>query len=91
MQAAQVAGFFMRGRIGRMPRFTLKDLLVSTSLIAASLSCFWLISAIKRNDSMALALLLWFSSGSFLGAGLLTPFQRAFIGGITGFAVAVLI
>jgi hypothetical protein len=82
----------MRGRTGGMPRFTVKDLLISTSLIAVSFSCFALLSAISHNDSTAvLALLLWFSSGAFLGAGLVTPFRHPLVGGLVGFVLAALI
>jgi hypothetical protein len=45
--AALVAGFFMRGRMAVMPLFTIKDILLATTIIAA-----WL-AMVKSGPTLA--------------------------------------
>jgi hypothetical protein len=80
-----------------MPRFTVKDLLIATTLVAigAGASAFaYHNEPILTRDGpgeMALFLLLWFGGGTLIGAGLFTPFKRPWTGFIVAFVLEVLL
>jgi hypothetical protein len=72
-----------------MPRFTLKTLFLSTTLIAVGI---WLgmlsFDALYVNRVYRvyrdMAMLLWVSSGVMIGAGLCVPLNRPKLGAIVG-------
>ena len=69
---AIVAGFFMRGRMAGMPRFSLKRLLLSTFLIAVGVA--YIGNAVVHGDEgpdwgVALPVSLWIGSGACVAAG----------------------
>jgi hypothetical protein len=68
------------------PRFTLKDLLATTALIALGLA--WIVFALptlrRSLDNLELPVWAFIVGGAFLGAAILTPFRRAHIGAIWG-------
>ena len=68
-----------------MPRFTVKDMLVSTALVAVGLVVYlphWHYAVIRDLrgappiGSPMICLLLWIASGACIGAGLLYPFKH---------------
>lgn len=81
-------------RLEVMPRFTLKEMLLATTLIAIGAG---LIAILFRygagivegggSGGFAVALVLWLGGGALIGAGLFTPFKRPW----TGVCVAVAI
>jgi hypothetical protein len=72
-----------------MPRFTLKQLLASTTLISAGFTV--LISAQAYRDWNALRMGLWFVSGPAIGCGALTPLGRPWLGLAIGTAIQLLV
>jgi integral membrane sensor domain MASE1 len=70
-----------------MPRFGMKDLFVSTTLIAAGLGYMVAADGINLPDSITVP--LWFVSGAAIGAGICHPFRLAWVGAIIG-ALAIL-
>ena len=75
-----------------MPRFTIKDLLIATTLIAVGATMIWMIFnlTIARHDPVSrfyTLYTLWAGGGAFTGAGILTPFKRPWLGAGCGVAV----
>lgn len=76
-----------------MPRFTIKDLLIATTLIAVGTG---MIAVVLRGDAWLwprgnLAVLtvfaLWLSGGGCIGAGLLIPFKHPLVGASAGILI----
>jgi hypothetical protein len=78
-----------------MPRFTIKDLLLTTTLIAVGVGMFAFLfqrgDAINRVGAGAAALLLWFGGSAFLGAGVFAPFKRPWRGAIVAVVLQALV
>jgi hypothetical protein len=80
-----------------MPRFTVKDLLLATTL--AAIGAGLIASLFHGFDKLqefgvgggVVALLLWFGGGALIGADLFTPFKRITTGAIVGLATQVVI
>jgi hypothetical protein len=82
-------GFFM-------PRFSIKDLLLATTLIAIGAGLiYWAYShptMSRYSDAPNWPLFLgWMGGGAFIGAGVFTPFKKPWIGALVGLAVQILI
>jgi hypothetical protein len=71
-----------------MPRFTVKDLLIATTLIAVGAGMLAFVfqngEEIKRGYGAGVFAVLWFGGGAFVGAGIFTPFKRPWMGAIIG-------
>ena len=71
-----------------MPTFSLKDLLLATTLISIGLSVWYLLFAYRpgaRNHEeyeIFIARAIAFNGIALIGAGLLAPFKRTWIGAI---------
>jgi hypothetical protein len=70
-----------------MPRFSIKDLLIGTALLAAGITS---VCGIARLPSHPVVLLLWLGGSALVGAGLFAPFKRIWLGAAIGLAVAIL-
>jgi hypothetical protein len=72
-----------------MPRFTLKIMFASMALIATGIAILeyrgWL--PVGGRVSELFLLVLWLAAGAFIGAGILLPFKRPFIGVLLGIIV----
>ena len=76
-----------------MPRFTIKDLLLATTLIAIGAG---MLALVLRGNAWlwprgGLAVItvfsLWLGGGGCIGAGLLTPFKHPWIGAALGLLI----
>jgi hypothetical protein len=71
-----------------MPRFTVKDLLTTTTLTAVGAGGLAFVfqngEEIKRAYGAAVFAVFWFGGGACIGAGLFTPFKRPLTGAIIG-------
>ena len=69
-----------------MPRFTIKDLLLSAACVSVGSA---LLGIIFRNSPGAkeVGLPLWFIGGILIGVGIFVPFKRPGIGAIVGMFV----
>ena len=80
-----------------MPRFTVRDLLIATTLVAIGAGALGLMYRIWEALAEAgfvtvpILLLLWFGGGAFIGAGLFTPFKRPWTGVICGLVIQILL
>jgi hypothetical protein len=78
-----------------MPRFTIKDLLLTTTLIAIGAGMFACIGeyqrAIAESGNGGLLVALWFGGGACIGAGLMAPFKRLGTGALIAFGIQVVI
>ena len=74
-------------RPNRMPRFTIKDLLIATTLIANGVFQLTLLSRDGENASPFAIAFLWFSGGVLIGVGLFIPFNRPWTGLFTGLVI----
>jgi hypothetical protein len=77
-----------------MPRFDLKALLYSTALISLGLGVIATLAAHEKTMSSwhpVFGMLLVFSIGPTIGAGVLLPFRRAWMGFALGLLVQVLL
>jgi hypothetical protein len=77
-----------------MPRFTIRDLLVATTLIAVGAGMIAFLFR-GRDASNELGdwstLFFWYGGGAFIGAGIFTPFKRPWTGVITGLVIQTLL
>lgn len=77
-----------------MPRFTVKDLLIATTLISLGAG-LWVVMTNNphlfsiNRERYVLFLLIWFGGGAIIGAGLLTPFTRIWAGAFAGVAASL--
>jgi hypothetical protein len=69
-----------------MPRFSLKDLLIGTALLAAGITA---ICGIAHVPPDLWVIPMWFGGSTLTAAGLSTPFQRTWTGAAIGFAFAL--
>jgi hypothetical protein len=71
-----------------MPRFSLKDLLIGTALLAAGDTAICGIGRLPNDMSLGSGYqaitLLWFGGGTLIGAGLFIPFKRPWLGAALG-------
>ena len=76
-----------------MARFSLKELLLGTTYIAIGLFIIRLPWLIRFDELLELLLLifLFLSGGTFIGAGILLPFKRLWLGAGIGFACAAVV
>ena len=78
-----------------MPRFTVKDLLISTSFVACGLATVMLARSIHRLSipnkwtMVCIAVGIWAVGFAIAGAGLFYPFKKNKIGALIGFIVAI--
>jgi hypothetical protein len=78
-----------------MPRFTTKDLLISTALIG--LGVIMISTLFKHPPEPGPPImrgafpffLLWFGGGAMIGAGVLKPFKQGWLGASVGFIIQV--
>jgi hypothetical protein len=74
------------------PQFTIRDLMLSTALIAAGFGAYAAALRLEVvDDELALLpfLLLYLSSGPLIGAGVFLPFGRASLGAVLGSLVCL--
>src|SRR4051794_5817120 len=66
-----------------MPRYTIKDLLLATTLVAigAGTWAFLFRGVVVTSRMGADTMMLWIVGGAFIGAGLVTPLERLVGGG----------
>src|SRR5689334_2507291 len=76
-------------RPNRMPRFTIKDLLIATTLIANGVFQLTLSRDGENASPFAIAF-LWFSGGVLIGVGLFIPFNRPWTGLFKGLVIQAL-
>ena len=81
-----------------MPQFTLKEMLLATTLIAVGVGAMAFLyhsadapRGLGNSAQVGLAVLLWFGGGALVGAGLFTPFKRPWTGASVAFALQVLL
>lgn len=77
-----------------MPRFTIKDLLLATTLIAIGVGMLaqifsgtspdW-IKLLGDSIAVAVCILIWLGSGALIGAGLFSLFKHPWIRAAVGF------
>ena len=70
-----------------MPRFSLKQTLVSTTLIAAGIAYYGYLKAHSDEPfllGMEIAVLFWLASGAAIGVGIFGLFRRPFLGACIG-------
>lgn len=70
-----------------LPRFSLKRMLLSTTLIAVGLVAICLLFRAPQRFNEATEVLLWFLGGALVGAGIFAPFDKARNGALVGLAV----
>ena len=76
-----------------MPRFALKDLFLATTLIAVGMSLLYLLFSREpwRGWSAVVPYALAYGGSALIGAGILAPFKRPWIGAVVGVVVQVVI
>ena len=70
-----------------MPRFSLKSLLLSTTLITLGAG---MLSVVFHYPLNLGTLLCWFGGGVLIGTGVCTPIRQPFLGGLLGLVVQVI-
>ncbi len=79
----------------KAPRFTIRQLFASTALIAIGLALIVYLLRVQLNVDPPLndwvAGTLWLIGGTLLGAGVLTPIDRALIGASVGLFVQLVL
>lgn len=66
-------------------RFSIRDLLVATALIAVGMA--GLAYIFGGPETGPFPIWLWFFSGACIGAGALTPFKRPIVGAVCGLVI----
>ena len=76
-----------------MPRFTIKDLLLATTLVAigAGTWAFLFRGVVATSRMGADIMMLWIVGGAFIGAGLVAPFKRPWEGAIVAIVLQFLL
>jgi hypothetical protein len=78
-----------------MPKFSIKHLMIATSLISVGCYLLWYAFAHPTLHVGAstdwLMVLAWLGGGAFIMAGLFAPFRRARIGFCVGLAIQFLL
>jgi hypothetical protein len=81
-------------KLSLVPKFTIKELLIGTSLIASgiAMTCFtfrWLnvVKSTTAPPPMFAQLACWFLGPALLGAGILYPFKRPGLGAVAGMLI----
>jgi hypothetical protein len=78
-----------------MPRFSVKDLIVATTLIGAGLATAFLTLGTPYEEFRVrfwfISLGLWIGGWAIVGAGAMYPFKKAEMGAWIGVAIATLI
>jgi hypothetical protein len=76
-----------------VPRYSLKRLFASTTLIAVGLACVIVAyrSLIEEKQIDRLSIVLWIGGGVMIGAGALIPFRMTLFGVAIGFVVQLLL
>ena len=72
-----------------MPRFSLKHLLISATLICAGLGALAYLSGVKNWNNLQVG--LWLATGPVIGCGLLTPMRRPWLGLALGAVIQSLV
>jgi hypothetical protein len=84
----------VRNRIVLRPRFSVKDLLLATTLIAAGSAMLYQVLNYDpriRKLPVGLDYMLAYGGAAVIGAGIFTPFKRPLIGAIAGIIALVVI
>jgi hypothetical protein len=86
-----MAGFFMRGRMRGMPRFSIKDLMLATTLIAVGLAVLILLPGLASRTAVGIVLpfVFWLGGCVLIGVGLFTPFHKKRLGAGIGAGAAL--
>jgi hypothetical protein len=72
-----------------MPRFTLKELLLATTLIATGAGIWAFLS---RGRAIGVdTVMVWIAGGAFIGAGIFTPFKQPWAGAIVAIVLQFLL
>ena len=78
-----------------MPRFTIKDLLIATTLIAFGAGLIaWTIrymDTAKVEQPQPIVLINFFACPALIGAGLFTLFKRPWLGALVGVLLTILV
>jgi hypothetical protein len=86
-----------RDMLKDMPKFSIKELLLATTLIAVGSGMvslvFMLTNVPKVGEHLEeyAAFTSWFGGGAMIGAGILTPFKRPWLGAVIGLVVQLII
>jgi len=69
-----------------MPRYSLKDLLLSTALVAVGMAMLYVLFTYRWGVPNAVPLMttVWIAGGTLIWAGLLLPFRHPWIGACVG-------
>jgi hypothetical protein len=71
-----------------LPRFSIKRLLLATTLIAVgTVPIASELTGGRYTDNEWVGLLLWFVGGALIGAGIFMPFSKTWIGVLFGLAM----
>jgi hypothetical protein len=81
-----------------MPRFTIKDLLITTTLIAIGVGILTflfrnvvLMEQLFGDNAVVAAIVLWLVSGAMISAGLFVPFRHPWMGAAIGLVIQALL
>jgi hypothetical protein len=73
----------------KLPQFTIRDLLLSTTLIAAGVGALAAAFRLPVFEHQLAFFILYLSSGPFMGAGVFLPFGRTRLGFVLGCLLAL--
>jgi hypothetical protein len=79
-----------------MPRFSIKDLMIATTLIAVGMGLIYFAYQAVQHPGFSDYKALQFSVGVFggtaiIGAGILTPFKRPWTGALVAVGIVILL
>jgi len=74
----------------KLPQFTIPDLPWSTALIAIGMTAIILVLRL-RPQFVWLHVAAWYPGGGFIGAGLLLPLRRTWLGAVLGVVAQTII